>query len=171
VNNRKVELCTLGTFPGDERPVSVNLNGRITKNVVLAFTNGNCHSLALAINELTGYPIYGLVTEFDRNYLDGYPGHFAVKTPAGFLDIKGLNAVERRERRNGPITLVRYSPNDIREMSKPDTGIGYIKLHPGLAKPFALNLLKKYRLLPSVQGQLPSVQPSVRGSEGSRKRG
>jgi hypothetical protein len=40
--------------------------GRLDARAVLAFTNGHCHSLALALNVATGWPIVGLYRERDE---------------------------------------------------------------------------------------------------------
>jgi hypothetical protein len=70
-------------------------------------TGGNCHSLAAALHEATGYPIIGFIQgdnypydEDDDEYEDETIKHFAVLTPDGYvLDGDGampLKIVEER---------------------------------------------------------------------------
>lgn len=60
---------------------------RITSLDVERFTCGDCHLLARAIHELTGWPICA----FDA--FDGPDIHAFVRTPSGkYLDIEGVHA-------------------------------------------------------------------------------
>lgn len=58
----------------------------ITEEAKIVFSQGQCHSLAVAIHELTGYPLYGAMR------ISSEPTHIFVKSPVGFLDIDGPNA-------------------------------------------------------------------------------
>jgi hypothetical protein len=63
-------------------------------NVIYTFTRGHCHSLAYALNELTGWPVVGF----------GAPGpdHVAVLRPDGkILDIMGVSSIAEGERMSG----------------------------------------------------------------------
>src|SRR5512132_4409621 len=82
-------------FWGDHRyvPVTTGANSRDTERV---FTRGQCHSLAFALHELTGWPVVLLCYDEDLNVLDaavGDPyswGHAVVRRPDGLLvDING----------------------------------------------------------------------------------
>ncbi|WP_325705952.1 hypothetical protein [Amycolatopsis sp.] len=56
-----------------------------------AFTNGQCHALALALNEETGWPM----VQVGVHGYGGIPRHWMVETPNGdLLDIKGLSTYE-----------------------------------------------------------------------------
>jgi hypothetical protein len=65
--------------------------GILSKEVEKVFTRGQCHSFALAMNEKTKWPIYGLFTEDELDEQET-PGHVIVKSPWGFVDIQGLGA-------------------------------------------------------------------------------
>lgn len=59
--------------------------GKINAEAVHVYSNGQCHALALAINERTGWPIVG-ASPFGTDY----PNHVAVKRPDGrIIDITG----------------------------------------------------------------------------------
>ena len=63
-------------------------DGSINDEVFEAFTTGHCHSLALALNKLTGWPIYGAGAPWDT---EDSPAHVFVKHPSGrFVDITGF---------------------------------------------------------------------------------
>lgn len=68
-------------------PTSVTL-GLLDEDARYAFTQGQCHALAMAVHEDTGWPI--VAWSFWR-YGD-VPDHYLVKTPDGqLLDIKGTH--------------------------------------------------------------------------------
>ncbi len=59
---------------------------QITGHDIEAFTEGSCYQLALAVQEVTRWPVYAF---WDRDSRD-YDLHAFVKTPRGtFLDING----------------------------------------------------------------------------------
>ena len=98
------------------------------------FTRGHCHSLALALHELTKWPIYGV------DISDGTPGHFVVKTPKGkFLDIEGLHTADTWHNINKNSTR----PSTIFKWSSGRRSI-YFKPEVKKATPFAKAVLKKY---------------------------
>ena len=94
-----MEYCTvhyfeMGFAESTEQTILIP-KGKITPSVVKAFTSGQCHALALALHEHTGWGIVGL---FDVDYDDdkyGTPNHVAVQSPDGLVDIKGLGAEHR----------------------------------------------------------------------------
>lgn len=68
----------------------------LTEEADRAFSNGQCHALALALHDLTGLPLAGL--EWDDDYADvPIPNHVFVFDPAtgDALDVGGWNAAGR----------------------------------------------------------------------------
>lgn len=64
--------------------------GVLDSNAVYAYSNGQCHALAMALHELTGWSL----AEYDLDTGDwcDHPNHWAVLTPSGSrLDIKGIS--------------------------------------------------------------------------------
>lgn len=58
--------------------------GRITEAAIEAFTRGACAGLALAVHDVTGWPI------IEIGHCDGLPLHFMVRRPDGrLLDVRG----------------------------------------------------------------------------------
>lgn len=95
-------------------PVETELNPAdgLTPEADHAFSNGQCHALALALHELTGLPLAGL--EWDDDEFDvPAPNHVFVFDPAtgDALDVGGWNAVARW---NGGYA------DDLREMTRDD---------------------------------------------------
>lgn len=121
---------------GDIQKVEIHKNGTINKNAVRAYQNGQCHSLALAINKLTGFPIYGIA---DGNNLPTDPGHVVVKNPknGGFIDIKGYGALARWRKKWGPVTV---HPLTVEQTKNLDT---YLRPSVSKAIPFAKKVLEK----------------------------
>ena len=64
------------------------------------FANGHCASMALALHEITGWPLVSLDVEQECDDEDGnwqsvkVSGHGVVLSPLGFLDAKGPGALE-----------------------------------------------------------------------------
>jgi hypothetical protein len=79
---------------GDKEPIKVRADGVVDRKAITAFTQGQCHAFALALHEISGWPIVGLFNEW-RKVIGGTPGHCAVKSPYGIVDIEGLGAVNR----------------------------------------------------------------------------
>ena len=121
---------------GSVNKISIHKNGTINKNAILAFKRGQCHSLALAINKLLGWPIYGIC---DVHNTDTDPGHVVVKNPknGGYVDIEGYGAVGRWRKRWGIVTLHHLSPEQTKKL---DT---YLRPNVKKAIPFAKKVLKK----------------------------
>lgn len=64
--------------------------GLLDHEAVHCFTNGQCHALALAIHQRTGWPL----VQAGWNEAD-YPDHWLVRHPSGqLLDIVGLQSEE-----------------------------------------------------------------------------
>lgn len=102
------------------------------------FTNGHCHSFAMALRSLTDWPLFGLFGPFD----DDMPSHVVVQAPSGTLvDIEGPG-VERRwhGREPRPIT-----EEDVKAYiaARERGGIGYVPSNVTGAKPFARKVLKQ----------------------------
>jgi hypothetical protein len=96
------------------------------------FMSGQCHSLALAIHEETGWPLYGLGREWEI-------GHVVVESPRGFLDIQGLNALARWQKIWGEDEEA--IPLEVEDVRAPLEGY-----HPPQvedARPFARRLLRR----------------------------
>jgi len=107
------------------------------------FNYGNCHSLALAINKLTGWPLYGVYRAADME--DGLPSHVAVKDPQGRLvDIEGFRSQEEFEQDWHFAELKPVNPWHIRAWirRRNQTGIGYRKTRVKDSIPFAQKVLE-----------------------------
>lgn len=115
--------------------IEVSDKGTIDNNAKKAFTNGQCHALAAALHDLTGWPIFGL-----QDSSDCFPGgHVIVKSPKGFLDIGGLNAKDRWEEEWRKCELIPITRARISQ------GLpAYKKANVEAAIPFAKSLIKKY---------------------------
>lgn len=75
--------------------------GLLDETAEYAFTHGQCHAMAIALHELTGYEIIGLG---GSPWLDG-PGHFMVRAEFGYcLDVEGLHTDVKAIQRYGRIT-------------------------------------------------------------------
>lgn len=88
--------------------------GEICEDAVAVFTMGQCHALALALHEATGWQIVGC--DDDEWDPERGPKHFAVRHPSGrLLDIAGLSEA------SGGLAYARdVTPEYCREM--PDRG-------------------------------------------------
>lgn len=63
--------------------------GTITPTAVEAFTRGACAGLAVALHDVTGWPIV------EVGHCDGLPLHFMVRHPGSWLlDIRGLHTAD-----------------------------------------------------------------------------
>ena len=86
------------------------------EKVIEVFSTGQCHSLAYAINEKTGWPMIGLFGEDDFRMRDRgkefTPKHVTCKSPYGLVDITGVNA-KRWLKRWGGLTPVPVSPVEV----------------------------------------------------------
>lgn len=77
--------------------------GKITKKVEAVFTMGQCHALALALHEETGWPLAGTfrigvdldddneVIYAPNGTIQRTPSHVVVLSPYGPVDIKGIS--------------------------------------------------------------------------------
>jgi hypothetical protein len=67
--------------------------GRLNHNASVVFTRGHCHSLALALHKLTGWPIFGVGYSWDS----GEPAHCVVYCPEldDYVDIDGPSVIKR----------------------------------------------------------------------------
>lgn len=95
-----------GCFWG--RPRTLPDDGEIDDGVVWYFTRGQCHALARAIYERTGWEL-AMLTE-DEDDLIGYGHHVVCLTPQGdVVDIEGLRDPWEVEEEYG-CDLVRVGP-------------------------------------------------------------
>lgn len=99
------------------------------------FTNGQCHSLALALNTLTDWPIYAVRPHYGRY------DHFVVKSPKGFLDIDGLNYESRMYEGD---TLHKISMEHFYDIIRE---LGYLPIQVDAAISFASRLLRKFKFI------------------------
>lgn len=97
-----------------------------------AFTRGHCHSLALAINKLTGWKMIVIGDSYNS------PQHFLIHCPPlnDYIDIDGPGAIERFKFYADSLT----AEFDVKDIDKLEY---YKKPDPEMAEPFALALLKK----------------------------
>jgi len=86
VTNKTVKLC-YGTA---ELTIDDEGFGVIDKEARFAFTNGQCHALAVALHRLTGWPIKG--ASYDR-YEDDSPTHCVVywRERRVYVDVNGAS--------------------------------------------------------------------------------
>lgn len=124
---------------GEAHNVEINDQGFIDDQVVDVFENGHCHSLALAINQLTGWPMFGLVAPAAHNKPES-PGHVVVKTNKGaYLDISGKGALTRwRGFHRNNVEVYPIDPE------KANTLLNYLPANVEAAIPFAKTVLGKY---------------------------
>lgn len=109
--------------------------GVIDYNATKVFTNGHCHSLALAIHKLTRWPIKGIGLEEEDDYPDS-PGHCINYIPEQrkYIDIKGIRKTphDRYKVLNSRVTV-----------SAVANFRNYLESDIELAMPFAKALLKR----------------------------
>lgn len=135
MNGNKKIYTTAWGFLSEKRKVPLEIdangNGVIDANAEYAFSQGQCHALALAIQKQTGWKAYIAGQDWDAEM------HVAVKTPDGrYLDIRGLH--------EGPSAS--WQATEIREL-RPDEdwkAIGYLPPNVKAAEPFARTLLAEY---------------------------
>ena len=102
MNNKSTENCRVEYFEWGF-PVEMEIpKGKITKDVETVFTQGQCHALALALHDETGWPLAGAfrigvdLDDDDEIIYDAYgrirstPTHVVVLSPYGPVDIKGI---------------------------------------------------------------------------------
>ena len=122
----------------------VRADGVIDDNAVQAFTRGHCHSLALALHQETGWPLFGMYSEEEGNmsHENGdTPSHVLVQMPNGdFLDIEGTGAVENWQQSWPTTEPVKVTEAEVLGFSK----IDYKEPNVEAARPFAKTLLSKY---------------------------
>lgn len=118
--------------------------GKITPDVVEAFTNGQCHALALALHEKTQWPLAGLFRKNDyeededgipRRYESQTPSHVVVVSPDGTVDIQGLNV---QCRWYSDSALIPISKDDVLEFESLD----YMEPDMDAASSFVAPVLK-----------------------------
>lgn len=117
----------------------IGTTGRITAKAKKVFTQGQCHALALAVHELTGYQLVGLYSYYeDPEY--NTPAHVVVRMPNGsLLDIEGPGCESR-----WPNDAIEVTKEDVLEFQNRD----YLEPNLEAARPFARTLCKRYGLAP-----------------------
>jgi hypothetical protein len=109
----------------------VELDPIIDDRAIRVFSSGHCHSLAVALHELTSWPLWGW-----KKVSRISPSHVLVMTPKKrLLDIKGLRPVPK------PTNSAELVPLTLSNIQRfPD----YKPLNIENAKPFAHMILEKY---------------------------
>jgi hypothetical protein len=103
-----------------------------------AFTHGQCHSLAIALHDLTDWPIIGIGGDPDS------PNHFVVYSPKidDFIDIGGPGAFSRDYGEH--LSMLKEFTRD--EAIHPEY---YLKANLKAAKPFAKTIYEQISALPT----------------------
>jgi hypothetical protein len=125
--------------------------GVIDDDAVRAFTQGQCHALALALHERTGWPIRQLEND------EGEPFHLYVETPDGrALDITGAH--DRDEFRQA--WCAAFDEPSTPEMAHklPATGV-WRAPDMGAARAFVAPLLELYERDERVCEACPDIPP------------
>jgi hypothetical protein len=107
------------------------------------FSYGNCHSLALAMHKLTGWPLMGVYRKSDM--YDGIPSHVVVKDPLGrYVDVEGFRYPSEFEQDWVATSLKLVNPWHIRAWirRRNKTGCGYRPTRVKDSIPFAEKVLK-----------------------------
>ncbi len=116
---------------------------RITEDVITVFKFGHCHSLALAIHDLTKWQLVGLYRPWrDENET---PDHVVIKMPDGhLLDIKGVDELKRYRR--PPVPFTREEIVNFKD---------YRPANPKMAQPYAVKLLQRVGYYPKRKRRSP----------------
>jgi len=113
---------------------SVRADGVIDRQAIKAFTQGQCHALALAIHYETSWPIYGIWSKYEGVY--GSPSHCLVYCPKleEFLDIQGAGCKDRLASMNWESAKM-FTPAEVKEFEE------YLEPNIEAAKPFVKAVL------------------------------
>jgi hypothetical protein len=130
-----------GEWSRDTRTLKVDDDGYgvLDKAASMAFRRGQCHALALAIHELTGWPIKGL-GDYDR---PNSPAHCVVWCPKlrGYVDVRGRVSRKYFYRRNGwKVINRRVRPVEIESFED------YLKPNMEAARAFAKTVLRNLKI-------------------------
>lgn len=126
----KDELVTFQRWSFGQKITLVLKAGKIDNQAKIVFSNGQCHSLALAVNKLTGWPIFG-ISDDEGDFI-----HIITSSPKGYLDIGGLNAVERYGKRWHIAEVQELAISQVSKLH------GYLRPQPTKAMSFAKTLLQ-----------------------------
>lgn len=81
------------------------LDGVVNEFVVHIFKSGQCHSLALALHDILGWPIMGMYSHYGG---DRHTSHYMVRCPSGCIgDVEGIRQTDSARRWVNPDTLRR----------------------------------------------------------------
>lgn len=136
---------------GTEKVTIRDGKGVIDEAASHAFTNGQCHAFAIAMHDLTGWPIIGIggteLIGIGGTEPEYSPGHFVVYDPNldSFVDIDGPGAEKRFD-----WIMRRRTEEFTREKAlKPEY---YQKPNLKVAKAFAQTVLQELDTLPVKPG-------------------
>ena len=120
--------------------IEINNKGVIDSKARKAFMHGQCHSLALAIRQLTGWPMFGFV-DWEDGDKPTSPGHIAVWVPEleDYVDIAGRQALARWREVFPDAEVHRIYPSIIKRGMHM-----YLPLNVDAAMPYARSVLRKY---------------------------
>ena len=107
------------------------------------FIYGNCHSFALAVHKLTGWPLLGVFRPSDMR--DGMPSHVIVEDPLGrYVDIEGFRYPQEFEEDWHATSIKPVNPWHIRAWirRRNKTGSGYRPTRVKDSMPFARKVLE-----------------------------
>ena len=114
--------------------------GVLDDNALKAFTHGQCHSLALAINKLTGWPIKGASYNKEADPADS-PAHVLIYSPKlrAYVDIRGVRKTVGKKNYSEGLKIVNrnIAPEGVSRLR------GYLQPNLEAAMPFAKSLLKQ----------------------------
>ena len=116
--------------------------GVLNNTAITAFKRGQCHALALAIHELTGWPIKGL-GRYDKQDAPDSPAHCVVWCPKlkMYVDIDGkVSRNYYRNDRGWKVLNRNVSP------SRAKTFKAYLKPNMRAARPFAKTILRDLKI-------------------------
>ena len=127
-----------------EGEVNLNTTDYNPDEVRDVFSHGQCHSFALALHKLTGWPLFAM---YEKNTSRAH--HVVVQHPSGdFVDVEGLGAFDRwQEEWENCLELRSVRPGQIRYWvrQRNENGSGYFPTNVRGALPFAEDVLANLR--------------------------
>lgn len=153
-----MQTLNVQSWSGNHK-VKVRKNGVgvLNQDASNLFTCGHCHSLALAVNKLTGWKMFAVG---DEHYS---PQHFIMYCPPlkDYIDVNGPKAVSRYKRLASRL-LEEFDPAEIDQLEF------YKEPDPEMAEPFAKALLIKLSVEHDID--IPAVRELVSKPRPRRKK-